>query len=126
VTLGSPISGSPKATNAWRAYKILTGQSVDSPDAARLLKERNAVPPVPSTAIFSRNDGIVKWQNCLEPEAQTTDNIEVRGSHCGLGVNPVVLYALADRLAQAEGDWKPFDRSTSFRRLAYPLSEIRR
>jgi pimeloyl-ACP methyl ester carboxylesterase len=124
VTLGSPISGSPKATNAWRAYKILTGQSVDSPEAARLLDERNAVPPVPSTAIFSRNDGIVAWQNCLEPQAETTDNIEVRGSHCGLGVNPVVLYALADRLAQAEGEWKPFDRTKGFRSFVYPSSEV--
>jgi hypothetical protein len=30
-----------------------------------------------------------------------------------------VLHALADRLAQAEGQWKPFER-TGMRRFAYP------
>jgi hypothetical protein len=40
-----------------------------------------------------------------------TDNIKVLASHCGLGVNPMVMYAIADRLAQAEDAWQPFDRS---------------
>ena len=40
-----------------------------------------------------------------------SENIEVEGSHCGLGHNPAVLYAIADRLAHAEGAWRPFDRS---------------
>jgi hypothetical protein len=33
-----------------------------------------------------------------------------------------VLHALADRLAQAEGQWKPFER-TGLRRIAYPNAE---
>ena len=32
-------------------------------------------------------------------------------SHLGLGFNQAVLYALADRLAQPEGEWKPFEGS---------------
>jgi hypothetical protein len=47
------------------------------------------------------------------------ENIEVHASHTGLGVNPLALYALADRLAQPEGAWQPFDRSGARRRL-YP------
>jgi len=39
-----------------------------------------------------------------------TENIEVVASHCGLGFHPTVLYAIADRLAQAEGEFVPFDR----------------
>ncbi|MEO7855046.1 MAG: hypothetical protein ABIR94_22780, partial [Rubrivivax sp.] len=39
-----------------------------------------------------------------------SENIEVEGSHCGLGHNPLVLHAIADRLAQPEGAWRPFER----------------
>ena len=38
------------------------------------------------------------------------ESIQVPGSHLGLGFNPLVLYAIADRLAQPEGAWQPFFR----------------
>jgi hypothetical protein len=44
-------------------------------------------------------------------EGPHAESIEVEGSHCGLGHNPSVLYAIADRLAQRAGHWKPFDPS---------------
>ena len=68
-------------------------------------------PPVPTTAIYSKSDGIVDWQMCREGAAPHTENIELVGSHCGLGFHPLALLAIADRLAQPEGRWKPFDRS---------------
>jgi hypothetical protein len=37
-----------------------------------------------------------------------TENIEVRGSHVGMGVNPAIVLAILDRLSQPEGDWRPF------------------
>ena len=119
ITLGSPFAGSPRATNVWRAYELFTGQKIDDAHTQRQLSEIAASPPVPSTAIYSRGDGIVAWQNCREQETPITDNIEVHGSHCGLGVNPAVLYAVADRLAQAEDDWHPFERK-GMRAWVYP------
>lgn len=71
----------------------------------------SAPAPVPSTAIYSKTDGICAWQNCIEVQSDIAENIEVRGSHCGLGHHPAAVYAVADRLAQPEGAWKPFDRS---------------
>ncbi|QNA84381.1 alpha/beta hydrolase [Sphingomonas sp. So64.6b] len=121
ITLGSPFTGSPRATNAWRAYQVLTGHHVDSDDARSQMRESEAPPPVPSTSIFTREDGVVAWQNCIEPRDAQTDNIQVHGSHCGLGVNPAVLYAIADRLAQADGDWHPFERS-GLKALVYPFA----
>ena len=121
ITLGSPITGDPRATNAWRTYEKLTGQRISDPSAQKMLADSNLPPPVPSTAIYSQQDGIVAWQNCLEPQNDLTDNIQVHGSHCGLGVNPVVLYAVADRLAMKEGEWRPFRRS-GLRALVYPSS----
>ena len=121
ISLGSPFAGDPRATNVWKAYEYLTGHRLKDPGTQAQLRESHEAPPVPATAIFSKGDGVVAWQNCLEPETPTTDNIEVNGSHCGLGVNASVLYAVADRLALAEGDWKPFVR-TGLRTLVYPSS----
>lgn len=116
ITLGSPFASKPKATNAWRLYEALSGRSVEDwprPD------EMKQPPPVPSTAIYSRTDGIVAWQGCLEEESSTTQNIEVECSHTGLGHYPVVLYAIADRLALPEDQWAPFDRG-GLRSYLYP------
>ena len=121
MSLGSPLTGTPKATNAWRAYQYVTKQKVDDPKLQEQVREGHSPPPVPATAIFSKNDGIVAWQTSREPASNTTDNIEVRGSHCGLGANPAVWWAIADRLAQSEDGWKPFERSGA-RSLVYPSS----
>ena len=43
------------------------------------------------------------WQLCIESEGPLRESIEVRSSHSGMAVNPSVLYAVADRLAQPEG-----------------------
>ena len=119
ITLGSPFGGSPKSTNVWRAYEWMTGDKVEDAHTVRQLSDHAGPPPVPSTAIWTRDDGIVAWQTCREQEAATTDNIEVRGSHCGLGVNPAVLYAVADRLAQPDDAWAPFKRD-GFKAWVYP------
>jgi pimeloyl-ACP methyl ester carboxylesterase len=121
ISLGSPFTGDPRATNVLRAYESLTGQRIGDKDTQDQLRESATTPPVPSTAIFTKADGIVAWQNCREPADAATDNIEVYGSHCGLGVNAAVLYAIADRLAQGEGEWAPFERK-GLRALVYPSS----
>lgn len=123
VTLGSPFAGDPRATNVWKLYEMLSGQRMKDPETRAQLRESEQAPPVPSTAIFSKGDGIVAWQNCQEPATDHTENVQVSGSHCGLGANPLVLFAVADRLAQPEGAWKPFDRS-GLRALFYPSRSV--
>jgi len=115
ITLGSPFANEPKASNAWRLYEVLSGRRVDDGPDREAMK---LPPPVPSTAIYTRSDGIVAWQGCREQESATTENIEVEGSHSGLGYNPAVLYAIADRLALPEDEWRPFDRG-GLRSLLY-------
>ena len=121
ISLGSPFTGDPRASTVWKAYEALTGQRIGDKGTQAQLRESATIPPVPSTAIFTKSDGIVAWQNCREPADAATDNIEVYGSHCGLGVNAAVLYAIADRLAQADGEWAPFERK-GLRALVYPSS----
>ena len=116
VSLGSPFTGPGRATNAWRLYQRLNG------DQSRVAVSREALrtpPPVPTTSIYSRSDGVVAWQCSLQAHGPLAESIEVEASHTGLGVNPLALHALADRLAQAEGQWRPFARS-GMRRFVFP------
>lgn len=110
VTLGSPFRGDPRATNAWRVYQMASGQSVDK-GKTHMGGAIHKAPSVPTTAIYSKTDGICAWQNCIEEETDLTENIEVKASHCGLGHHPAAVYAVADRLSQPEGAWQKFDRS---------------
>src|ERR1700738_3245843 len=118
ITLGSPFAAGPKATNAWRVYEMASGRSAEQEDR-RFGGSLSATPPVPNTAIFSRTDGICAWQGCMEKTSAQSESIEVESSHCGMGHHPAVVYAVADRLAQPEGAWAPFNRS-GWRRLVYP------
>ena len=106
ITLGTPFTGHPMATNAWRFYQLASGQHPHDED---LLAEVRKPPPVPTTSIFTRTDGIVGWGCCIEKKGPLTDNIEIVGAtHTGLGVHPLVLYAVGDRLAQPEAQWSHF------------------
>jgi pimeloyl-ACP methyl ester carboxylesterase len=106
ITLGSPFSGPPQATNAWWLFERLSGHP--EPDAQALAAMRLA-PPVPTTSIYSRTDGIVAWQCSLNPPGPLAENIEVHASHIGLGLNPLAMVAIVDRLAQDPAQWKQFD-----------------
>ena len=116
ITLCSPFGGNAHTSNVSRTYERLSGRSASrrpsDPDIAKPA-------PVPSTAIFSRSDGIVAWQSCLEPLGPERENVEVAASHCGIGHHPLALYVIADRLAQGEGRWKPFERGGVLKRLLF-------
>ena len=118
ITLGSPFAAHPKATNAWRVYEMASGRRADEQDL-RFGGSISATPPVPTTAIFSRTDGICAWQGCVEKTSAKSESIEVESSHCGMGHHPAAVFAVADRLAQTEGKWKPFDRS-GWRSIVFP------
>lgn len=110
ITLGTPFAGRGTETHVGWLYRLLNGSAplVDDELAARL----RGRPPVPTTSIYSRSDGIVAWQSCvIEADAEAgakshedggTDNVEVEGSHIGLGWNPEVLRTVAQRLSVAD------------------------
>jgi hypothetical protein len=118
ITLASPVGAGPKSTNAWRIYELTRGQRADvaHDEFAGSIEE---APPVPTTTIYSRTDGICPWQICVEKTSAQSESIEVEGSHCGMAVNPAVVFAIADRLSQPEGAWLRFDRS-GWRSLIFP------
>jgi len=115
ITLGSPFTFHPRATNAWRLYEFASGHKIDWHDFHGPLR---AAPPAPTTSLWSPTDGVVSWRCSVETRRDLAENIVVDSSHLGLGAHPATLYAIADRLAQPEGHWEPFHRH-GWRRLVY-------
>ena len=107
ITIGSPFNAERDHSNVGWAYRLLNrgGPSFDATLSARL----RTAPDVPTTSIFSRSDGVVAWQTCThDGVSDRIEDIEVRGSHIGMGWNPTVLKVIADRLAQRPGSWRPY------------------
>lgn len=109
ITLGSPLRGRAQSTTVWRVYEAATGERVSSDKVREQMAEIASAPKVPTTAVYSKADGVVPWQNCRVTESEHSENLPVYGSHCGLGVNGTVLYLIANRLGQPEGEWTRFE-----------------
>jgi hypothetical protein len=64
------------------------------------VEERKRVPlEVPVTAIYSRRDGVVCWQACIDDEGnELIEHVEVGSTHLGLGFSPDVYRIVAGRL----------------------------
>ena len=117
VTLGSPINDL-KANHVWPMFEAASGTRVSSlPDdfAVRMAE----APPVPTTSIFSKTDGVVSWRSCIDRTEGQVENVEVVGSHIGLPSNPWAIYVVGDRLAQPADEWRPFHRAGG-RRIGFP------
>ncbi len=112
ITLGSPFSirsGTMTMSLMRPLFKRYSGSSVE--EMLTLMDERDATrsPDVPLTAIYSKSDGVVHWQSCREHEEDhQTENIEVAGSHCGMGFNAMIYHIVADRLAQNPESWQRY------------------
>lgn len=97
VTLGSPVVGGPKYTAVAGMYRR---RGVDLDAVEREIEARERVPiRAPITAIFSRTDGVVAWQACIDRRSPNVEHVEVDTSHVGLGLSPEVYRIVARRLA---------------------------
>jgi pimeloyl-ACP methyl ester carboxylesterase len=95
ITLGSPVRGGPSYTRVALAYP--------EDHLARIrrdIDERNRIPiRVPITAVYSRRDGIVAWEACIDRTSPQVEHVEVKSPHLGMGVDPTVWRLVAERLA---------------------------
>jgi pimeloyl-ACP methyl ester carboxylesterase len=121
VTLGSPFRlarfSQTRASGVFERFSHLHVEHRTLP------LEPDAPLPVPATSIYSHFDGIVHWQTCLDTPSDTCENIAVMASHLGLGHHPASIWAIADRLAQPEGTWRPF-KAPLFLRPAFPRPDV--
>ena len=125
ISLGSPISDDRNHTNAARLFEWLNGKEPE-PVQRGMFTGLDVAPPVPTTSILTKTDGVVAWRGSVQTKsdpAEQSENIEVLASHCGLGVNPSVMLAIADRLAQAEGTWQPFE-AKGLARAVFPRTKL--
>ena len=119
ITLGSPVSVDPEGSKSppmvQALYRLIAhplGPAAHSMQPrVRKLREKR-VPPVPMSCLYSLTDGVVPPQEAtIDGDPAIHENVRVPGSHTGLGVNAIVLCIVADRLAQADGQWQPFQPS---------------
>lgn len=108
VTMGTPFGSLGGGNHAGTIYKLVNrATSHFTPEIEARLRE---CPPVPTTSIYSKTDGIVSWRGCIERRSERSESVEVAASHLGMGTHPEVLRIVANRLAQPEGRWRPLRR----------------
>lgn len=101
ITLGSPVVGGPKYTTVAARYRR---EGIDLDELERIVDERYDRPlSVPVTAIYSKADGIVAWEACIDRRSPGIEHVEVRTTHIGFGFCPEVYRIIADRLARHSG-----------------------
>ncbi len=101
ITIGSPFSGDLRANNAWRLIERTNGHPVDALPMPIGFREK---PPVPTVAVWSRNDGVVAPETSRGDPDQSDERIELDCTHMGFcasqkGVREVIAI-LADRLSR--------------------------
>jgi alpha-beta hydrolase superfamily lysophospholipase len=108
VTLATPFNSLGGGNHAGAIYKLLNRDPAQlTPEVEARLRE---CPPVPTTSIYSKTDGIVAWRGCIEKQTERSENVEVATSHLGIVSHPEVLRIIANRLSQPEGRWRPLRR----------------
>jgi hypothetical protein len=100
ITFGTPIVGGPKFTSVGRRYAKV--KNIDLEAFELDVHQRNLIGfSQPVTSIYSKSDGVVGWEASIDIYNKHANNIEVFGSHLGLGVNPQVWLVIANTLANS-------------------------
>lgn len=97
MTYGTPVVGGARFTAVARAYSRASSVAAD-----KLSTRLDTESPiqVPLTAVFTRRDGIVAWQACIDRFSPTVEHVEVSSTHIGMGFDPDVWAIVAHRLAR--------------------------
>lgn len=101
ITMGTPFSGDRRANNAWRAYQLIAGHSVDEPPIGRELSEK---PPVTTVAMWSPRDGIVAPRSACGRKGERDLAVAMRCTHLGFAAHPDVAATVARLIAELAGD----------------------
>ena len=100
VTMGSPFSGDPRCNNAWRLYERVAGHPVDNPP---LEVDVGTKPPVPTLALWSREDGIVAPACARGEPGQSDRQVELDCTHMGFGVSGRAFPKIIEAIRSFEG-----------------------
>lgn len=93
ITIGSPVKGGARVSSISRFVRQETGLTPDQ--ILEMLRQRQQKPiTVPVRAIYSKLDGVVAWQACIDDQSPDVQHFEIRGSHVGMGTNAEVFRLL--------------------------------
>lgn len=122
LTIGSPIWGvMDMKTPLYGLLEFFRGKSLKERNE-RFLAELEPIPTIPVTCIYTKTDGLVPWKHCMEAATyrKNIKNIEVYGSHSGLGANASVLLVTANMLSANIQGKKIRDVGSNLERFLYP------
>jgi pimeloyl-ACP methyl ester carboxylesterase len=111
ICLGSPWRADGERTRATAMFERSRIRHGISDRARDIVDQLRQPVPVPTTAIWSRSDGVTSWHGCSVDETTTpaiAENIEVPSSHVGMVASPLVLAVVVNRLLQDPDDWQTF------------------
>ncbi len=123
ITIGSPVWGvMDMKTPVSGILEFFRGKSLKERNK-RFIQELEPIPNVPITCIYTKTDGLLPWKHCMEAESYRDDikNIEVYGSHSGLGANVSVLLITANALSANINGKTLRDTTTYIERILYPF-----
>ncbi|QNM85819.1 alpha/beta hydrolase [Polaribacter pectinis] len=122
ITIGSPVWGVKNMkTPLVRMLEFLRGKTLRARND-KFIHELEEIPNVPVTCIYTKTDGLLPWKHCMEAETLRSDikNIEVFGSHCGMGANASVLLTVANSLNKNITGKEPKGIITKVESLFFP------
>ncbi len=108
ITLGSPIRWPRDSSNhavaaVARSMARIRGKAegcLSEACSCGMRMQELSPKDVPTTVVYSRTDGVVHWQSCVDhSESPNVENVEVHGSHVGMAFSADVYRVLAARLA---------------------------
>jgi triacylglycerol lipase len=116
ITLGAPINAPRESCH--RAVRAVAGAMASlrgrregcltESCSCGLELTRRRSQTVPVTVVYSRTDGIVHWESCIDRSGSTlVEHVEVMGSHVGMALSPDVFRIVADRLAMPKDEARP-------------------
>ncbi|MEO6606777.1 MAG: alpha/beta fold hydrolase [Aeromicrobium sp.] len=109
VCLGSPWRADGERTRATAMFEKSRKKHGISDRARPMIDLLRGNVPVPTTAVWSKSDGIVPWRGCRVDDATLpaiAENVEIVSSHVGMVASPVALAVVVDRLSQPLDNWQ--------------------
>jgi pimeloyl-ACP methyl ester carboxylesterase len=101
MDVSAPTAAVVALARAWQRRTAERRQNGCLAEDCRCSFTREYSAPFPEsvrlTSVYSKSDGVVRWRSCVVPYA---DNVEVRGTHVGLALNPEAYVAIATALAR--------------------------
>ncbi|MEM7184850.1 MAG: alpha/beta fold hydrolase [Spirochaetota bacterium] len=95
ITMGTPVVGGPRYTIAAKWYEK-NGYDIDEIEKITIGRFENPL-QIPIVAFYSKRDGVVAWQACIDTLSPNVEHIEVDCSHLGMGFEPTIVKQIAER-----------------------------